>query len=87
MPLARVVARTESTTLQLHARRGQFPRTRISTQYKAIMQNTPRILHFVGFIRALKLAIIWNSAKLVPVFESDINVVDVGYDVTRCTLR
>ena len=27
MPLPRVVERTESTTLQLHARRGQFPRT------------------------------------------------------------
>ena len=31
MPLTRVVARTESTTLQLHARRGQFSRTRIDT--------------------------------------------------------
>ena len=31
MPLTRVVARTESTTLQLHARRGQFPHTRIGT--------------------------------------------------------
>ena len=39
MPLTRVVARTESTTLQLHARRGQFPRTRIDTVQSSMQYN------------------------------------------------
>ena len=47
MPLARVVARTESTTLQLHARRGQFPRSRIGTEQSSM--HAPRVLHFIRF--------------------------------------
>ena len=63
MPLTRVVARTESTTLHLHARRGQFPRTRIDTVKAVCSIYTSRVLHFILFLRALKIAIFANSPK------------------------
>ena len=74
MPLTRVVARTESTTLptrevvwryaRLHARCGQFPRTRIGT-VQSNTQYTPRVLHFIRFfLRVLKLAIFFEFAKI-----------------------
>ena len=75
MPLTCVVARTESTTLQLYARLGHFPRTHWhSTKQYAVCSG---VLHFIRFLRALKLAIFLirqNSPKLVPVFKSDIKV-------------
>ena len=44
MPLARAGARTDSTTrLQLHARRGQFPRTRIGVVSKIYAVFAPRV--------------------------------------------
>ena len=66
MPLARVVARTESTTLQLHVRRSQFPRTRIGTVQNN-MQYAPRVLQLILFLRALKLAIFLNSPKFAKI--------------------
>ena len=51
MPLARVEARTESTTLQLHARRGQFLHTRIDTVRRHAVYAR-RVLHFSAFILA-----------------------------------
>ena len=46
VPLARVGARTESTTY--NARRGQFPCTRIGVVHKELA-FAPRVLHFSAF--------------------------------------
>ena len=53
MPLARVGARTDSTThYRYNARRGQYPRTRIGRESKTrckICKYAPRVLHFSAF--------------------------------------
>ena len=52
MPLARVGARTDSTTLyNYNARRDQFARMHfgIESRTRRNMQNAPRVLHFSDF--------------------------------------
>ena len=66
IPLTRVVARTESTTLQLQARRGQYSRTHWHS-IQSSMQYAPRVWHFILFLRALKLAIFFNLPKFAKI--------------------
>ena len=50
LPLARVVARTESTTrYSYNATPGQFPHTHISIVHKELNVFVPRVLHFSAF--------------------------------------
>ena len=75
MPLARVVARTDSTTrYSYNARRGQLPRTRIGVLRRTRarhMQYAPRVCTLVLFIyiriddERYTLSSVWISAPLL----------------------
>ena len=59
MPLARVGARTDSTTsYSYNARRGQPPRTRIGIVRRTHMQYAPRVCTLVLFILLVKMPIL-----------------------------
>ena len=70
MPLARVGARTDSTTsYSYNARRGQFPRTRIGIVHRTLgqdMQYAPRVCTLVLFIFLFLASLLMFIAYYIP---------------------